>query len=190
MPLNKAQIRQILIEKRRALSADASRAASECAAKLFVQHAFFKESERIACYFGQKDEINCSFIIDEIWRTQKSCYLPVLFQNHLEFKRYEINSSLKLNKYNILEPDETETLLASELDVVLVPLVGFDLNGNRVGRGGGYYDRTFEFLQNSAVKKPYLIGFAYECQRVDELPSDPWDVPLNAVLTEEKIYFF
>ena len=72
-----------------------------------------------------------------------------------------------------------------------MPLVGFDLNGYRLGMGGGFYDTSLAYLRRrSAWKKPFLMGIAYECQKVETLPRDPWDIPLDAVLTEKKLYRF
>jgi 5-formyltetrahydrofolate cyclo-ligase len=75
------------------------------------------------------------------------------------------------------------------LDLVIMPLVAFDADCNRLGMGGGYYDRTFAYLNKRRFwRKPILIGVAHECQRVANLESEVWDIPLDAVVTEEKIY--
>ena len=72
-----------------------------------------------------------------------------------------------------------------------MPLVGFDQQGYRLGMGGGYYDATLAFMQHRRLwRKPRLVGVAYECQRVETLPHDPWDMPLDAVLTERQLYYF
>ena len=76
-----------------------------------------------------------------------------------------------------------------ELDLILAPLVGFDTHGNRLGMGGGYYDRTFAYLKHRLHwQKPRLIGLAYELQRVADLANHAWDVPLQSVVTEQHIY--
>lgn len=77
------------------------------------------------------------------------------------------------------------------LDFLVVPLVGFDDQGRRLGMGGGYYDATLAFLRRRRIwHKPYLIGLAFECQRVAEIPSEPWDIRLNAILTEKGLSRF
>jgi 5-formyltetrahydrofolate cyclo-ligase len=77
------------------------------------------------------------------------------------------------------------------LDMLIVPLVGFDGRGRRLGMGGGFYDATLAFLRRRRIwKKPYLIGLAFECQRVTEIPSEPWDIRLNAILTEKEFFRF
>ena len=80
---------------------------------------------------------------------------------------------------------------ANLLDMIFVPLVAFDLNGFRIGMGSGYYDRTFEKkLEIKDMKSPVLIGLAYEFQKQECLNHQPWDVPLDMVVTELKIYKF
>ena len=79
--------------------------------------------------------------------------------------------------------------MARQLDVVIAPLVAFDESLNRLGMGGGYYDRTFAFRKRARVlRRPVLIGVAYSFQRVDRLQPENWDVPLDVVITEKESY--
>jgi len=71
-----------------------------------------------------------------------------------------------------------------------MPLVAFDLTGNRLGRGGGYYDRTFAFMREKHRNHPYLLGLAYHWQQIDALPREDWDIPLAGIVTEKAILFF
>jgi 5-formyltetrahydrofolate cyclo-ligase len=179
---------------RRAISTEQRSVAAEAAAKLFSQHPLFQRSQFIATYLGKSDEFDAVPIIEEIWRAQKKCYLPVVQapeEKILNFMLFREGDSLRMNRYKILEPENTEKIAAEDLDLVLMPLVAFDLKQNRLGMGGGYYDHTFEFiLEKKPQKKPLLIGLAYANQQVDHLPYDPWDVPLDGVLTEEKFIIF
>ncbi len=96
---------------------------------------------------------------------------------------------MRKNNFGIAEPGDRGRILTAELDVVLVPLVGFDDAGNRLGMGGGFYDRHFSFLRSRThFRRPRLIGVAYEMQRLPKLPTDPWDVPLWAVVTDRGIH--
>ena len=104
------------------------------------------------------------------------------------FAPYASEDTLKANRYGIPEPNchANEWIEPHQLDLVLMPLVGFDSEGNRLGMGGGYYDRSFAFLtQPGSIQKPHLLGIAHELQRVDTLPHEAWDVPMNAVVTEQ-----
>jgi 5-formyltetrahydrofolate cyclo-ligase len=109
----------------------------------------------------------------------------------LRFAELRDDTRLVADKYGILEPAGgfRNTVPAHALDLVLVPLVAFDLDGRRVGMGGGYYDRTFEYLRwRRCWHRPRLVGVAYEMQRVAHIDEDTWDVPLHAIVTENGYY--
>jgi 5-formyltetrahydrofolate cyclo-ligase len=140
-------------------------------------------------------------IIDAIWQLGKICYLPVIHSYHLQsheldeailqFARYQANTMLHQNRYGILEPvDSSEYVRTCDLDLVVMPLVGFDALGNRLGTGGGYYDRTFAFSMDTKDKRPFFLGIAFAIQQVEELHADPWDVSLDAVITEQGMMKF
>lgn len=120
----------------------------------------------------------------------KRLYLPVImspFQNHLRFAPYPEEAAFRRNRFGIPEPvvERWQLVGAASLDAVLVPLVGFDSAGNRLGMGGGFYDRTLAFRHHrSHWRKPVLIGVAFEVQRVPSLVRNPWDVPLDYTVTE------
>ncbi len=126
----------------------------------------------------------------------KQVYLPVLRpfgDNRLWFAHYAPGTPLVKNRYGIAEPDidHGKRVEAFALDLVLAPLVGFDLQGNRLGMGGGFYDRSFaHLLRHRHWLKPRLVGLAYDFQQVKHLPAQPWDVPLTAVATEHRIIEF
>ena len=105
----------------------------------------------------------------------------------------------KYFSFEIDEPDvpRSQWLTGQQLDLVITPLVAFDANCHRIGVGGGYYDRTFAFLSSlrgqvdsvsATVRPTKLIGFAMELQRVESIELNPWDVVLDTIVTEEKIY--
>lgn len=129
-------------------------------------------------------------ILAPAWQRSKRVFLPVImapFQNQLRFAPYIASTALRHNRYGIPEPAVERDRFVSGLglDVVLVPLVGFDATGARLGMGGGFYDRSFAFrLHRTQWRKPLLIGVAFEAQRVSTLTRNAWDVPLDNVLTE------
>ncbi|MCD6039310.1 MAG: 5-formyltetrahydrofolate cyclo-ligase [Gammaproteobacteria bacterium] len=177
--------------KRRSVTEAQKKAAGQAAKKLLIAHPLFQRSQHVACYFGQQDEFDCNPIIQEIWRLEKKCYLPALSTQEkcLDFIVYQSDDPLRLNFYNIPEPENNEKIAADKLNLVIVPLIAFDLQLHRLGMGGGYYDRTFAFKQKGKTynDKPYLLGLGYELQHVSVLPTDPWDVLLDGILTEEKL---
>jgi 5-formyltetrahydrofolate cyclo-ligase len=157
---------------------------AERAADIFSTSALFQKSTHIGCYFARPDEFSCEMIIEKIWESNKKCYLPVLSEEGnllLNFVDFKKNDALHLNRFQILEPEKNTSFPAEKLDLVLVPLVGFDEECHRIGMGGGYYDHTFASKKKS---KPLLIGVGYQLQCIQELPRDSWDVQLDGVLTE------
>lgn len=153
-----------------------------------------RRSTRIAVYLSNDGEIDLGAFCAQAWQQGKQLYLPVLDplkQGHLQFFPFTPNTKLRKNRYNIAEP-VTHGLTPIEpwaLDSVLTPLVGFDRQGNRMGMGGGYYDRTFDFmLTEHRPRKPLLIGTAHTCQETAELEQECWDIPMNWIATDSGIY--
>jgi 5-formyltetrahydrofolate cyclo-ligase len=123
--------------------------------------------------------------------------LPVLHpvcKGHLLFLEYGPHTTLVKNKYNIDEPELAchNVVPTSTIDVILMPLVGFDSKGNRLGMGGGYYDRTLAFTQLTQFTQqiPILIGIAHDEQEVETLPFEPWDIPVDIIVTPKRILTF
>jgi len=194
--LSRARQRKQLREQRRTLSpADRQQRTDRLCAQLFRQ-PLFRNSRRIAVYLPADGEVETARIIARAWKLGKHVYLPVLvpfLQNRLWFARYAPGTRLVRNRFGIAEPDvvHRQRVPATALDLVLTPLVGFDDRGNRLGMGGGYYDRSFSFLQRRTNwLKPRLVGLAYDFQQLPSLPAQRWDVPLTAVVTDSDWYDF
>ncbi len=150
-------------------------------------------ARRIAAYYAIGGEVDCQFAINSAWERGRDVFLPVLHGQELMFAPYSPNSEILRNKYGIPEPiyPKGHFIHPREIDVVLAPLVAFDTNGNRVGMGGGYYDRSFRFMRDRKQwTRPHLIGLAHEFQKVPQIKACSWDVPLQKVVTENKIYTF
>ncbi len=159
------------------------------------QHPLFLRARAIALYLPNDGEIDPRALAQVVWRQRKQCYLPVLhpiLENRLWFVEFRPDSALRRNRFRILEPDISHQSLrpAWSLSLVLLPLVAFDEQGGRLGMGGGFYDRTFAFSLRRTALRPRLVGLAHDFQRVGSLDIKAWDVPLEAVATEKKIYRF
>lgn len=166
--------------------------AAEEAAALFAASLWFEQGIHFACYLPCADEFDSLPLIQTIHTANKLCYLPILSNDryhHLDFALYKPGDPLTLNQYRILEPARTDIIPLEQLDIIIVPLIAFDSNGSRLGTGGGYYDRTFEFLRDKKHASR-LIGLGYEKQHTTHLPAEPWDIPLNGAITEKTVYFF
>lgn len=189
-------IRKQVRQARRSLSQNQQRKAAENLKKNLSAHPLFLTSRRIAFYLSNDGEIDLILALKQARTMHKECYLPVLYragENRLLFGRAAEMKSLKPNKYGIPEPDIAREgwLFAHQLDLVLAPLVAFDSQGNRIGMGGGYYDRS---LKQLTVKKhwqrPKVLGVAHRFQQVDSIDRNFWDVPLQGVVTDQKIFNF
>ena len=192
MSLSK-ELRQRIRAQRSALSETEGRRAACALAKRITALPVFAAAQHIAGYLANNGEIDPSTILEKAHALNKCVYLPVLLgkREPMLFAPYRPGLRLKPNCFGIPEPDiPTEDMLSpKQLDLVITPLVAFDPNGNRLGMGGGFYDRTFAFLNQPPFPvKPYLLGVSYELQKVTELVRQPWDVSLAGIVTEAAIY--
>jgi 5-formyltetrahydrofolate cyclo-ligase len=152
-----------------------------------------RRARRVACYLANDGEMDVGPVMDLLRASGGRVFLPSLHGRELWFFPYDNGTPLRANRFGIPEPELSaqNRCRPRDLDLVLMPLVAFDTAGNRLGMGGGYYDRTFSYLRNRVTwKKPLLIGIAYEFQRLESLPSQPWDIALHGVATERQVYHF
>ena len=189
----KTKLRREIRDKRRNLPSDVREQAALNICEFVSPLAVFQNSQHIGVYLASDGEINPHRLVDLAWLQGKSCYLPIIDskgKNLMKFVPYTPDTEFFLNRYNIPEPvHEPEDLLdANILDLVLAPLVAFDDQGNRMGMGKGFYDRTFEFVRQT--QQPFLMGLAHSCQQVGFLESAEWDIPLNGLATEEQLLLF
>ncbi|HDN2511860.1 5-formyltetrahydrofolate cyclo-ligase [Providencia vermicola] len=184
------QIRQTIRQARRQLTPEQQKIAAEQAKLNALQHPKIAQAKNIALFLSFDGEINTQPLIDALWQQNKQIYLPVLHPfsaHHLLFLHYHPDSQLVKNRFNIAEPplDVRDVLPPEQLDVMLIPLVAFDSQGQRLGMGGGFYDRTLANWQKSGF---YPIGLAHDCQHVEQLPVAHWDIPLPEIITPKKIW--
>jgi 5-formyltetrahydrofolate cyclo-ligase len=185
----KQQLRSQLRAARRSLTPAQQQQASLQLLRQLMKVPQFMRSQHIALYIASDGEIDPRPVAQQLWKMEKHTYLPVLRpgkSRDLWFVEFTANSQLTPNRYGIPEPDHRQEhrLPANLLDVVLMPLVGFDAQGARLGMGGGFYDSTFAFKKKKPAGKPYLIGLAHSCQQTEYLPTDSWDIPLFAIATD------
>lgn len=193
--LNKQQIRAVVRQQRQSLSAEFQIQAAEQCADIIVNSNLLENKKNIAFYISNDNELNLQPLIEHCLSNSINCYLPILNQQHLDFVIYNEHSEFTHNKYKIPEPVakyDSDYISPEELDLVFLPLVAFNKNGQRLGMGGGFYDRTFAFLQNSVnnKNKPILIGIAYNLQCINSMPNDPWDIKIHGVATENEFIKF
>ena len=184
----RTEIRTLIRQKRRALDSAFQQKASM---SLVQQASDFlpAHSQIIALYLSVDGELDTRPLIEWCWRQNHTVCLPVIDEVQdgiMTFYLYEPSTVMQTNKFGIEEPHPRfSTQIAFEhIDIIFTPLVAFDASGNRLGMGGGFYDRALEDWE--ANKKPVPIGLAHDCQEVAVIPTECWDIPLPALLTPTK----
>jgi 5-formyltetrahydrofolate cyclo-ligase len=187
----RAGMRKQLRANRRALSVAEQRIAARNLLHNVLRLAEIRSARHIALYWPNDGEIDPRPLLKRLKRMRKQCFVPLLselFHNRLWF--VPVGARTRRNLFGIPEPIVPARARRSgrELDLVFLPLVGFDRRGNRIGMGGGFYDRTFGFLRDrDGWHRPTLIGLAHACQEVPALQPAEWDVPLAAIVTDREI---
>lgn len=178
--LSKAELRARYRAKRRALSrAQQVRHARAVADALLPR---LSATSTIAAYLRQDEELDLAPVIAEGRQRGAIFAVPVLACGAMRFAAYRADEPMRRGRYGLLEPANLSLLRPT---LVLAPLVAFDACGNRLGMGGGHYDRYF-----AEHPRAERVGVAHECQRTSQLPMDPWDVRLDAVVTEQGWQWF
>lgn len=187
-----AEIRRQKREQRRQLTDSEQTSHAIFAAIQIAKTRAFRNSRRIAAYIANDGELDPAYIVDSAWRMKKQVYLPVLspFRQRLYFAPFDIDSELHINCFGIPEPACSPSLWLKpqQLDLMLLPLVAFDENGNRLGMGGGFYDRTLAYMKSRTLsRKPRLVGLAHELQHSGDLIVNSWDIPVDMIATERMV---
>lgn len=193
---DRAIFRRELRQRRRTLSRSQQKIAARQLALRLSTLPCLKNAKRIALYWPVDGEIDARLLASLSRFTHHDFYLPLLQAfpaSTLRFARWHPQQVMQRNRFNIPEPRGRKTLNAKAMDAILLPLTGFDAQGNRLGMGGGFYDRTLAFKRAAGNRgrgsgKPVLIGVAHACQQVPSLPAAGWDVGLNLVVTDRKIF--
>ncbi len=184
-------LRAELRAKRQALGATERMTAATGVAASLEQLPEFLTDPRIAGYWAIDGELPLHSVVASLQRRGQRYYLPRLAGPRLlRFAPWHPGVAFEPNRYGIPEPAcaEGDLVEPSALDVVLVPLLGFDRRGHRLGYGGGYYDTSFAFLrERTEVAQPVYVGIGYAAQELDVIEASPWDVALDYVATENEL---
>lgn len=189
-----SELRRELRSRRRALgAAERARLSRRIGREVLKAIGPAVRGLHIAGYAALAGEPDLSAALEALARRGARLYLPRI----ASFRRRELTfaratAASRTNRFGIREPwPPARPIPAGQLDIVLVPLVGFDARGVRLGMGGGYYDRAFAFRRHRrALLRPRLIGIAFACQQVEVLPAAAHDVRLDAVITEHGLTRF
>ena len=184
------ELRQRNRRLRAALDEQTLATAAAALAERVIALSEFTSAQRVAAYAAINGEISLDPVIERALADGKLVYLPNLDRESLRFSPYFHGQKMRVNRFRLLEPDvgDDEMLQPQDLDLVLAPLVVFDAECNRIGMGGGYYDRSFAFRKDPARNTPILIGVAHELQKVESIEPEDWDVRLDMIVTDESVY--
>ena len=195
--MTRQELRRKLQQIRRSLPQDYAEQAGMAVADAVEQrlHGLEPTQTTVAVYHCFAGELPTQPLIERLWEHGFQTVLPVLHpfaKGHLLFLRYTPDTRMTQNKYGIEEPElrVDNVVPLTDIDVLLLPLVGFDEKGNRLGMGGGYYDRTLAHWYNGHTPHLFPIGLSYDEQRVSELPVEAWDIPLPEIITPGKHWRF
>lgn len=182
----KAALRIDAHAARAALSQTERSEAAAAVAQFFFEMLAPRAEDVVAAYWGIRDELDCRSILVRLMDANVKVVLPAVLgdEEPLELRVWEQGTALYEAGFGTLAPSPLAP--RAEPDIVLMPLLGFDRVGTRLGYGGGYYDRTLAGLN----KKPKLIGLAFAVQELPLIPREPHDVPLDAVITETGVRHF
>jgi 5-formyltetrahydrofolate cyclo-ligase len=195
--MNLRELRRQLRGRRRAI-ANAERSAADRSIRASLQHlGIWKRGARVAAFLGLPDEVDLRPCFGLAWQRGVAIYVPRIIQTRsgmMAFVPLRADATLAANRFGIAEPagGPRGRIPVRHLDTILVPLVGFDAHGHRLGMGAGFYDRALRprLDRTQAFRRPRLIGVAYSVQQVEQLDPASWDVALDLVVTERGILHF
>jgi 5-formyltetrahydrofolate cyclo-ligase len=191
---DKKSLRKQARAARAALPPDYRRQAEKQALRNALRAGLFLKGRRWSFYLPVGEEFDALPLLNQALHMGKDCYLPITAQRiaqPLRFAKLDGRHELTHNRYGIVEPHTRRLTNARRLDVMIMPLVAFDRTGRRLGMGGGYFDATLAYLRTRRRwRKPVLVGVAYACQELKEVPAEPWDIRLDMILTENGLVRF
>jgi 5-formyltetrahydrofolate cyclo-ligase len=184
---DRSALRTSLRAARRALAPRERLLSAEAIATHLLQLPAVSDAAQVAGYWAVDGELSLHAVMPQL-APMAYCLPCIEPDSSLTFARWQVGAPLAPNRFGIPEPADSTRLPPQQMDVVLLPLVGFDRQGNRLGSGAGFYDRSFAFLQGvPRPARPLLVGIAYAAQEVPALAAEHWDVPLDLVVTEREL---
>ena len=183
--MNKLLLRKDILKKRESLTLEERDNYSKSIAKLLYSTLEYKEAKNIFIYMSFNSEVDTIQIIEQSFKLGKKIFIPYILKDKEIMHAIEIEAfnNLKRNCYGILEPVFDKSKINDDnIDLVIVPGIVFDKKGNRIGYGGGYYDRFL--LKN---KNLHIIGLSFEIQIVENILNKKHDIPMNKIITEKRI---
>lgn len=189
----KKRLREKLLKKRDAISPDQKALKEDSIGKRLFALDVFKEARSVLLYVSFRSEVDTTGFLQPILDLGKTLVVPSVDSRHKLLKLYKINnlSELVPGYMGILEPGITEDrgVNLKNIDLVVIPGTGFDLSGNRLGYGGGYYDRLLSYESRKLAKVEHIptVALAFEEQIGEEIPAEPHDIKVDIIVTDERV---
>ena len=179
--MTKTTLRQQLSHLRQRLSPETKAQYSKQICQIILNTPMYQQAQTIGMYLATPDEVNLASLVDIT--PHKLFYLPVLQDDYsLHFHHYDADTILQVNRWGILEPIPQSVIDIHLLDLLLIPLLGFDNQGHRLGMGKGCYDRS---IPNDFIGKKVGVGFS--CQYYPHIPYEAHDIAMDCIVTEKQI---
>jgi 5-formyltetrahydrofolate cyclo-ligase len=189
----RAALRRQLKLQRRQLPVREREARSRRIAAALRRAHLIKPRQRVALYSPTAGEVMLTDVVDWLRNLHCELFLPRIVSwraRRMRFAKWEVDSPLRTHRFGMHEPVARAAVSTLQLDVVLLPALAIDANGNRLGMGAGFYDRSFAHRRRSRWRRPRLIAVVYDFQRIDSLPAGRFDVPVDAVVSESGLHWF
>lgn len=184
----KDKIRKSLLGQGLTLSSQSIDQLNTQVQKNIIESLNLSKMKNVLLYFPYKQEIKTNLLHQELLKYSHNIYMPKIFpKNVMKFNLFTSEYSLTKNKYGITEVDNEEYLEPHLFDAMFIPFVGVDINGFRIGYGGGYFDRALSSLMDSNHRKPLIIGLGYDYQMLSKNLAEPHDLRYHKVITESRI---
>jgi len=181
------ELRRQLRERRKSIKIPTRKRKGKKILHQCQKNGLFRSAKHIAIFTPNDGEVETENIINFLTKQDYFLYLPILSGEKLKFAK--IGKYFRKNRFGINEPVCTPIVGAHKMDLILIPLVGFDKYKNRLGMGGGFYDKTLSFQKKRLkYRVPKLIGLAFDCQEVDKLDTMPWDVSVDGIMTPTRFF--
>jgi 5-formyltetrahydrofolate cyclo-ligase len=173
-----------MLEHRRSLSEQEFRSTSLLIQRTFLETEEYRQARIVVVYASIHNEVDTEMVVQTALDSGKKVAFPAVVGHELIFRQVKTGSSMKSGAFGIMEPcPDCRVFMPDEVDVFLLPGIAFDLKGDRIGYGKGYYDKTLHRLED----KGKLVGLCYDFQLVDEIVAEPHDVKVDLIITEKRV---
>jgi 5-formyltetrahydrofolate cyclo-ligase len=182
------ELRSNALRARREMNVEERAIASQIICDKVTRSRDFLSAKFVACYLPMPDEVDVRLVIERGWRANKRIFVPITHNSgEMFFREIRPDTTLVRNSMSIWEPESGDSVSPRALQLVVTPTVVFDSSNHRIGMGGGYYDRCFSFLRHRrSWLKPKLVGVAFNCQKVEKISPNIWDIRLYRTISEAK----